>query len=103
MASHVCRKLNIPYTSAFHTKFPEYISLRNPLIKEKYVHKILHRIHNRATKIIVSNSSIAEYLKKNDYIAEKIVIAPFGVDHNIFSPGKATLFQDMKKPILLYV
>ncbi len=37
-AARACQKLSIPYTSAFHTKFPEYIAIRFPFIEEKLVH-----------------------------------------------------------------
>ena len=76
-AARACQKLHIPYTSAFHTKFPEYIALRIPFIGEKYVHKALHFIHDHAAHIIVSSRSMEFYLEKNNYPKEKIVVIPF--------------------------
>ncbi len=102
-AARACKKLWIPYTSAFHTKFPEYIALRMPFIGEKYVHKALHYIHDGATRIIVSNNSMKTYLEENNYPKEKILTIPFWVDHSLFFPWEKTLFQDLPKPILLFV
>ncbi len=76
-AARACQKLGIPYTSAFHTKFPEYISLRLPFVEEKYVHRALRYIHDSSACIIVSSTSMQEYLEKNYYPKEKISVIPF--------------------------
>ena len=76
-AARACQKLDIPYTSAFHTKFPEYISLRMPFVEEKYIHKGLRYLHDAASKIIVSSASMKEYLISNKYAFKKIKIIPF--------------------------
>lgn len=102
-AARACQKLGIPYTSAFHTKFPEYIAIRMPFIEEKIVHKALRYIHDAASRIIVSSEAMRMYLEKNNYSREKIEVIPFWVDHSLFSPGEKTLFQNLPKPILLFV
>lgn len=102
-AARACQKLKIPYTSAFHTKFPEYIALRMPFIEEKIVHTALRYIHNAASHIIVSSESMRSYLIKNNYSRKKIKVIPFWVDHSIFSPGEKTLFRTFPRPILLFV
>ncbi|MBP9779407.1 glycosyltransferase family 1 protein [Candidatus Gracilibacteria bacterium] len=102
-AARACRKLKIPYTTAFHTKFPEYIALRIPFIQEKIVHKALHYIHGGASHILVSSPVMQVYLEDNSYPKDKIAVIPFGVDHTIFSPGERTLFHNLPKPILLFV
>ncbi len=101
--ARACQKLGIAYTSAFHTKFPEYISLRMPFIEEKIVHKTLRFIHGPSSKIIVSSKEMKLYLEKNAYPREKIMVIPFGVDHTVFFPWEKTLFQDLPRPILLFV
>lgn len=102
-AARACQKLKMPYTSAFHTKFPEYIALRVPFIEEKLVHRVLRFIHNGSSAIIVSSEHMKEYLEKNKYPIEKIRVIPFGVDHTIFFPGEKTLFHELSHPILLFV
>jgi len=75
--ANACRELGYAYTSAFHTKFPEYINIRMPLIRKKWVHKALLYIHSNASKIIVSNSIMERYLLENGYPKEKIRILHF--------------------------
>lgn len=101
MAAHVCQKRHIPYTTTFHTKFPEYLHMRNRLVKESYVHEYLRYIHDGAEKIFISNTGLEQYLERNHY--EWCEIIPFGIDHSIFHPGKKSLFFDMPKPIFLFV
>ena len=67
MAAHVCQKRHIPYTTTFHTKFPEYLHMRNRLVKEEYVHEYLRYIHDGAEKIFISNEGLQEYLERNGY------------------------------------
>ncbi|MBC7503343.1 glycosyltransferase [Candidatus Gracilibacteria bacterium] len=99
--AYICQKRYIPYTTTFHTKYPEYLNMRNSLIKEEYVHQYLHYIHNSAEEVFISNSGLGEYLVRNGY--EHSTIVPFGIDHTIFYPGVRTLFLDIPRPILLYV
>jgi glycosyltransferase involved in cell wall biosynthesis len=76
-AARACQKLSIPYTSAFHTKFPEYITLRVPFIEEKLVHRVLRLIHKGSSEIIVSSDAMRQYLEKNAYAKDKIKVIPF--------------------------
>jgi hypothetical protein len=76
-AARACQKIGASYTSAFHTKFPEYISLRLPFVEEKYVHRALRYIHDSSACIIVSSTNMQDYLEKNYYPKEKISVIPF--------------------------
>lgn len=101
MAAAICRYYKIPYTTTFHTKFPEYLNMRNRLVKEDYVHKYLHFIHDRAERIFISNPGMITYLEENNY--GKYSIVPLGIDHSLFFPWGKQYFQENKKPKLLYV
>lgn len=91
----------MPYTTTFHTKFPEYLHMMNRLVKEKYVHQYLHYIHDGAENIFISNTGLGEYLTRNGY--ERHTLVPFGINHTIFYLGQRSLFLDITPPILLYV
>ncbi len=80
--AYICQRRHIPYTTTFHTKFPEYIHMRSRLVKEEYVHQYLHYIHDGAEEVFISNSGLGEYLLRNDY--KNPTIVPFGIDHSIF-------------------
>ncbi len=97
----MCKKYNIPYTTSFHTKFPEYLSMRNPLVREKYVHWYLHYIHNSAQTIFISNEGMIPYIERNKY--GKYAVIPLGIDHSIFHTGEKNLFLEEKRKKLLFV
>lgn len=75
--------------------------MRNRLIKEDYVHKYLHYIHNHADCIFVSNKGIIPYLQENGY--SNFAITPFGIDHECFFPGEKVHFTKETSPVLLFV
>lgn len=100
-AALICQKKKITYTTSFHTKFPEYLSMRNRLLREEYVHWYLHIIHWWAEKILISNTGLEKYLTRNGYT--KFGVVPLGINHDFFYPGEKTLFIEKKRPILLYV
>lgn len=100
-AAYVCKRKKIPYTTTFHTKFPEYLHMRNRLVKEEYVHQYLHYIHDGAEQIFISNDGLHQYLEENGY--ERRIVVPFGIDHSVFFPWEKTLFRDIPTPILLFV
>ena len=39
-----CRKHNLPFTTSFHTRFPEYISARLP-VRESWIWTVLRKFH----------------------------------------------------------
>lgn len=84
MAAAVCKYYKIPYTTTFHTKFPEYLNMRNRLVREDYVHRYLHFIHDGAEQIFISNPGMIPYLEENEY--GKYAIVPLGIDHSVFFP-----------------
>lgn len=101
VGAYICKKYSLPYTTSFHTKFPEYLNMRNRLIKEDYVHKYLHYIHNDAEKIFISNQGMISYLKKHWY--GRYCVVPLGIDHESFFPGKKTRFTEDSRTVLLFV
>lgn len=100
-AATACKKYKIPYTTSFHTKFPEYLNMRSRLIKEKYVHEYLHYIHDGAEKIFISNEGMIPYIERNNY--GKYAVVPLGIDHTQFYPGERNLFLDENRIKLLFV
>lgn len=100
-AAFIAKRENIAYTTTFHTKFPEYLQMRNKLVKEKYVHKYLHYIHDGAEKIFVSNTGMFEYLEKNRY--KNSTLVPFWIDHDLFFAGERKYFLDEPRIKLLFV
>lgn len=98
-ARRVAIKHNLPFTTAYHTKYPEYIHARFP-IPQKWIYALLRRFHRKATRTLVPAPSILNELKAQDF--PDVVLMSRGVDTDIFNPQAATDLG-FKKPIYLYV
>lgn len=56
-----CLSRGVPFTSAFHTRFPEYAAVRTGLSAE-YFWPILQRFHAPSSAVLVSTGSLADEL-----------------------------------------
>jgi hypothetical protein len=52
-----CRSRGVPYTSAFHTRFPEYLALRSGLSAE-WFWPVMQRFHGASRAIMVATPSL---------------------------------------------
>lgn len=97
-----CLSRGIPFTSAFHTRFPEYAAVRTGLSAE-YFWPILQRFHAPSSAVLVSTQSLA------DELAERGIghTRPWsrGIDHRLFRPDGAPhpAMAALPSPVLLNV
>ncbi|MCB1562024.1 MAG: glycosyltransferase [Alphaproteobacteria bacterium] len=111
-ARRYCLRHGLPFTSAYHTHFPEYTQRR--LSKLSRIFPALHNIagktarrtlqafHAPAAAVLVATQSLEERLKGHGF--ENVFhLMSRGIDTALFSPGDKTLFQDLPKPVALYV
>src|ERR1700722_20128929 len=85
-ARRYCLRSKRPFTTSYHTRFPEYISARTR-IPEAITYAFLRRFHNAGSGVMVSTASIADDLKKHGF--QRLMRWSRGVDHCQFSPAKA--------------
>ncbi|MGM4916987.1 glycosyltransferase [Tardiphaga sp. 813_E8_N1_3] len=93
-----CRRRNIPFTTSFHTRFPEYISARFP-IPESWVWAGLRRFHGASSAVMAATPALASELRDRGF--RNVVLWPRGVDANLFHPRHVDLGKP--KPIFLSV
>ncbi len=93
-----CRRRNIPFTTSFHTRFPEYISARFP-IPESWVWAGLRRFHGASSAVMAATPALASELRDRGF--RNVVLWPRGVDANLFHPRQVDLGKP--KPIFLSV
>lgn len=104
-----CLKNTMKFTTSYHTQFPDYVAKRVckflPFLY-KAVHgltvKIVKKFHTPSTSILITTDSMSEQLKAWGL---KTPIQKFtrGIDTTLFYPDKKKLFQDLKKPVALFV
>lgn len=96
----IALKHQLPFTSGYHTKYPEYIHKRFPFIPANWIYNILRRFHNASKRTLVPAQSILDELHTKGF--NDLALMSRGVDTDTFHPGqKADL--GFTKPIYLYV
>ncbi len=98
MMRRYCRKMHRPFTTSYHTRFPEYVSARLP-IPEAWCYALQRRFHNGAAGTFVATKSVAADLAARGF--ERLMPWSRGVDTELFRPRKVRLYGE--KPVFLYV
>lgn len=90
------------YTTAFHTRFPDYVSIRTG-IPVDWMWKVMRRFHGPAEKTFAATISLAEELNARGL--ERTHIWPRGVDLKQFNPDvpRHPAMANLPRPILLNV
>ena len=98
-ARHVCRTHGYPFTTGYHTRFPEYIQARfNLPLKVSYA--FLRWFHGPAKAVLVPTPSMAAHLQTQGFTNLKVWGR--GVDTNLFKPQQRASAKP-QLPTLLYV
>jgi len=94
-----CVRHRFPFTTSYHTQFPEYVRARAPIpLALSYAH--LRRFHSAATRTMVATPSLQRQLETRGF--RNIVRWTRGVDVALFRPG-AKEFLDLPRPIYVYM
>ncbi len=99
MARHWCRKKSMPFTTSFHTRFPEYLAARVP-VPASWTYKWMARFHNAGIACFVATKSLEQDLRERGF--KHLVPWTRGVDANLFTPDREAILN-LPKPIFLYV
>lgn len=97
-----CLKHNVPFTTAFHTRFPEYVAARTGLSPD-LIWPIMRKFHNGSRVVLTATQSLRDELESRGI--QPTQLWSRGIDHGLFHPGQALhpALQDIAKPILLSV
>jgi glycosyltransferase involved in cell wall biosynthesis len=95
----VCLARKRPFTTSYHTRFPQYVAARWP-IPESWSYRFLRRFHGPAAAVMVSTGTVEAELRQHGF--EKIVRWGRGVDLELFHPRPASVL-DLPRPIFLSV
>ena len=99
-ARRICLKYGIAFTTAFHTRFAEYIHARFRMVPERVVWRWLRWFHHPATAVMVATPTLKRELAGHGF--KHLRIWSRGVDVEKFRPiAGASLPHD--KPIWLTV
>jgi glycosyltransferase involved in cell wall biosynthesis len=97
-----CLRGGVPFTTAYHTHFPDYIAQRTGL-PAAWFWRYIRWFHGPAQAVLVSTRSVREQLRAHGL--PKVRPWGRGVDLAAFTPDAPppALFADLPRPIQLYV
>ena len=98
-ACSYCVKESLPFTTSFHTQFPEYIRMRVPIPLD-WSYAYVRRFHRRGCRTFVPTPSQQARLQERGF--ENVVVWSRGVDTTIFKPRDKS-FLDLPRPIFAYM
>jgi 1,2-diacylglycerol 3-alpha-glucosyltransferase/glucuronosyltransferase len=94
-----CRRRGLPFTTSFHTRFPEYISARLP-IPEAWIWSALRAFHGASHAVMAATPALAAELRARGF--RNVVLWPRGVDGQLFHP-RAGADLGLPRPVFLSV
>ena len=104
-ARAICLERGYRFTTAFHTRFPDYIHARFPFIPESAVYGALKTFHAPAAATMVSTLSMKRELEAQGF--SNVVLWSRGVDIELFKPhtrdSVEEIGNDLERPLFLYV
>ena len=103
-----CRR-NLPFTTAYHTRFPEYLAARLGLmgrsgITRAMTSRFLKWFHAPSQGVMVSTQSMREELAMGGFV--RLQAWPRGVDLSLFHPDlrqEAPDFTELPRPLFAYI
>lgn len=93
-----CLKEGMPYTTSYHTRFPQYVRARFP-IPETWSYAFLRRFHNLAARVMVATDHIRRELEEHGF--RNLALWTRGVDVELFRP-RALDYLPGRRPITMY-
>ena len=99
-ARRICLEWKLPFTTSYHTKFPEYISARFPVpVSAGYAY--MRWFHKPSGRLMVATPSMRDELASHGFRN----ISPWsrGVDTEMFAPDLGTVYEGLERPIWVNV
>lgn len=98
-ASRACRRHGWRFSTAYHTRFPEYVATRR-LAPASLVYSFLRRFHCSSQATLVATQALEDCLRNRGFT--NLVRWTRGVDTNHFRPSR-TRVRDRAHPVFIYV
>jgi glycosyltransferase involved in cell wall biosynthesis len=104
-ARAICLKHKFPFTTSYHTQFPEYVHARFNWIPLWAGYRFMHAFHDKSGRVMVATPTMQRQLELQGF--RNTAIWSRGVDIEQFHPSKrgidGGLFKDLPKPVFAYV
>jgi glycosyltransferase involved in cell wall biosynthesis len=101
----ICLAHKFPFTTSYHTQFPEYVTARFSWIPLWAGYKVMRSFHDKSGRIMVATPTMMDLLIEKGF--RNVTPWSRGVDTEMFNPGKRDVengvFKDLPRPIWVYV
>lgn len=98
-ARAICKRHGFPFTTSYHTRFPESLRLRLP-IPLRLSYSWLRRFHNSGERTMIATPMLQKELQAHGI--NKTVLWSRGVDAELFQPADKSKIRD-RRPVFIYV
>ena len=98
-ASRWCRAHGVPYTTAYHTRFPQFLRAMYR-VPERWTYASMRRFHNRAATVLAPTPTVAAELRAHG--VGNLAVWGRGVDTETYRPS-SPLPLALPRPIFLHV
>lgn len=96
-----CRRHGMPYTTSYHTRFPEYVAARLP-VPESWLYALVRRFHNGGAGCMVATDTLAAELSARGF--RNLMRWGRGIDADLFRPRpEEKCMFDLPRPIFINV
>ena len=101
-ARRYCLSRGRPFTTAYHSKFPEFINARTGL-PVSWLYDRLRRFHAPSSTVMVPSPNVRDELTGRGF--RQLRLWSHGVDTDVFEPGPKTYLDHLglKRPVFMYV
>ena len=100
----VCMRRGLPFTTSFHTRFPDYLAERLP-VPERWTSDVawgwLRRFHAPGAAVLAATPTLVQELGTRGF--HDVKLWPRGVDAQLFRPRTRVRALDLPRPIFLTV
>jgi len=94
-----CRRHRVPFTTAYHTRFPQYLQAMYR-VPEAWTYAAMRRFHNGASVVMAPTPTVAAELRQHGI--GNVAMWTRGVDTELFKPSPPLPLK-LPQPVFLYV
>ncbi len=97
-----CLSHGVPFTSAFHTRFPDYAAVRTGLSPDRFW-PLMRRFHAPSRAVLAATPALMDELAHRGIANTRLWSR--GIDHNQFHPGQAPhpMLANLPWPVMISV
>ena len=98
-ARAACLRRDFPFTTSYHTRFPEYLRLRLP-VPLALSYAVVRAFHRPSRHVMAATPDLKAELESRGFA--NVALWSRGVDTALFKPGPKDFF-DLPRPVFLYM